>query len=194
MSIIIGLTGGIGSGKTTIANYFKSKGIPIYIADDEAKKIMNSSEVIDSISKKLGKELIIENKIDKENLAKIVFQNPEKLKILNKIVHPLVKNDFKAWLKKNKNHPLVLKETAILFETNADKECDFTITVVASLETRIKRILNRDKTTKAAILNRIKNQWSDEDKVAKSDFVIHNEEIKDAYLKADEILNLLKNV
>jgi dephospho-CoA kinase len=194
MSKIIGLTGGIGSGKTTLAKYFESKGIPIYIADEEAKKIMNSIEVIDAISEQFGNEFIKNRKVDKERLAKIVFQNPEKLKILNEIVHPLVKKDFKAWLKKNRHHPLVLKETAILFETAADKECDYIITVVASKEARLKRILERDTTSKEAILNRMKNQWSDEEKIERSDFVIHNEDIKVAYLKADEILNLLKKI
>ena len=191
MTKIVGLTGGIGSGKTTIANQFKSLGVPIYIADDEAKKLMNSGSVLEKIKKTFGEELVDDNILNREKLAQIVFSNPEKLKQLNQIVHPEVKKHFLKWLNKHKNHPYVIKEAAILFESGSYKDCDFIITVTAPLEIRIQRILKRDNTTREDILNRIKNQWNDEDKVSKSDFVIQNEDVNEALKKTYEIHNLL---
>ena len=191
MTKIVGLTGGIGSGKTTIANQFKSLGVPIYIADDEAKKLMNSDSVLEKIKKTFGEELVDDNILNREKLAQIVFSNPEKLKQLNQIVHPEVKKHFLKWLNKHKNHPYVIKEAAILFESGSYKDCDFIITVTAPLEIRIQRILKRDNTTREDILNRIKNQWNDEDKVSKSDFVIQNEDVNEALKKTYEIHNLL---
>ena len=191
MTKIVGLTGGIGSGKTTIANQFKSLGVPIYIADDEAKKLMNSDIVLKKIKKTFGEELVDDNILNREKLAQIVFSNPEKLKQLNQIVHPEVKKHFLKWLNKHKNHPYVIKEAAILFESGSYKDCDFIITVTAPLEIRIQRILKRDNTTREDILNRIKNQWNDEDKVSKSDFVIQNEDVNEALKKTYEIHNLL---
>lgn len=194
MTKIVGLTGGIGTGKTTIANHFKSLGVPIYIADDEAKKLMNSDSVLDKIKKIFGDELVEGTVLNREKLAQIVFANPEKLKQLNQIVHPEVKKHFLKWLNKHKNHPYVIKEAAILFESGSYKDCDFIITVIAPLEIRIQRILLRDKTTREAILDRIKNQWSDDDKASKSDFVIQNEDINEALKKTYEIHNLLNNL
>jgi dephospho-CoA kinase len=194
MTKIIGLTGGIGSGKTTLAKYFNSKGIPIYIADDEAKKLMNSKIAVALLCEKFGPAVVVNGTIDKVKLSKIVFNNPDKLKELNAIIHPLVQKDFKKWLKKHQNEPFVLKETAILFETGLDKKCDYTITVVAKQETRIQRILERDKTTREAILDRMNNQWNDERKIEKSDFVINNQDFNEATKQADHILKLLKNI
>ena len=191
MTKIVGLTGGIGSGKTTIANQFKSLGVPIYIADDEAKKLMNSDSVLEKIKKTFGEELVDDNILNREKLAQIVFSNPEKLKQLNQIVHPEVKKHFLKWLNKHKNHPYIIKEAAILFESGSYKDCDFIITVTAPLEIRIQRILKRDNTTREDILNRIENQWNDEDKVSKSDFVIQNEDVNEALKKTYEIHNLL---
>ena len=191
MTKIVGLTGGIGSGKTTIANQFKSLGVPIYIADDEAKKLMNNGSVLEKIKKTFGEEFVDDNILNREKLAQIVFSNTEKLKQLNQIVHPEVKKHFLKWLNKHKNHPYVIKEAAILFESGSYKDCDFIITVIAPLEMRIQRILKRDNTTREAILNRIKNQWNDEEKVSKSDFVIQNEDVNEALKKTYEIHNLL---
>ena len=191
MTKIVGLTGGIGSGKTTIANQFKSLGVPIYIADDEAKKLMNNGSVLEKIKKTFGEEFVDDNILNREKLAQIVFSNPEKLKQLNQIVHPEVKKHFLKWLNKHKNHPYVIKEAAILFESGSYKDCDFIITVIAPLEMRIQRILKRDNTTREAILNRLKNQWNDEEKVSKSDFVIQNEDVNEALKKTYEIHNLL---
>lgn len=194
MTKIVGLTGGIGSGKTTIANYFKELGVPVYIADDEAKKIMDSEVVINKVKSKFGNEVLTGEKIDREKLAQIVFSNPEKLKELNKIIHPEVKNHFIKWLNRHKDYNYVIKEAAILFESGSNKDCDFVITVVAPLESRIERILKRDNTSRQNILNRMKNQWNDDEKVSKSDFVIHNEDVNEALKKTYEIHNLLNNL
>lgn len=191
MTKIVGLTGGIGSGKTTIANHFKTLGVPVYIADDEARILMNSATILNKIKSAFGDELIIESVLNRERLAQIVFTNPGKLTELNKIVHPAVKKHFLKWLEKHKNYPYIIKEVAILFESGGYKECDFVITVVAPLESRIARVIKRDKSSRDAVLLRINNQWNDEDKIAKSDFVIHNDNVKEALNKTTEIHNIL---
>ena len=193
MTKIIGLTGGIGSGKTLIANYIKSLGIPVYIADDEAKKIMDTDEVIQAISSTFGEEIIENNKVNREKLSKLVFDNPEKLQKLNSIIHPLVKKHFDSWLKDHANFPFVFKEAAILFESGSYKYCDSVIAITSPIETRIQRVLERDKTSRESILKRMQNQWTDEQRIAKSDFVINNTSVKETYKQIDEILFLLKN-
>lgn len=193
MTKVIGLTGGIGSGKTLVANYIKSKGIPVYIADDEAKKIMNDNAVIQKVAKIFGNEMITNHKIDREKLAEMVFNNPESLQKLNALIHPLVKQNFNIWLKNHQNFPLVIKEAAILFESGSYKECDSIITVTAPLETRLQRVIERDKTNRESVLSRMKNQWTEEQKIAKSHFVIHNLSIEETKNQVDNILNLLNN-
>ena len=193
MTKIIGLTGGIGSGKTTIANYFKSLGIPVYIADDAAKEVMKLPEIIVSIKAAFGEEIFDANILNSEKLSKIVFNNPEKLNLLNKIVHPVVKLHFEKWLLSHKNNPFIIKEAAILFESGSYKYCDKIITVVAPLENRLKRVMERDKITREDVLIRIKNQWSDEQKISKSDFVINNTTLQEAEKQVNEIYNLLIN-
>jgi dephospho-CoA kinase len=190
---IIGLTGGIGSGKTTIANYIESLGIPVYISDLEAKKVMEFPEIIQKIAAVFGNEVLSESKLNREKLAEIVFGAPEKLKQLNAIVHPAVKIHFENWVKKNQNHPIIIKEAAILFESGSYKDCDEIITVTAPLETRIQRVIERDKTTREKILQRINNQLSDEERVSRSQHVIINENFKNTKIQIDQIIELLKN-
>ncbi len=193
MTKIIGLTGGIGSGKTTIANYFKSLGIPVYIADDEAKRLLDDSKIQQKIIEVFGENIIENNKVVREKLAAVVFQNPEKLNALNAIIHPAVKEHFVNWLSQHQENPIIIKEAAILFESGTYKDCDKIITVVTPLETRIKRVISRDETTKEAVLNRVKNQWTDKMRIAKSDFVIKDYDLSDAKSQADEILQKLIN-
>lgn len=193
MTKIIGLTGGIGSGKTLVANYIKSKGIPVYIADEEAKKIMETQEVTQLVKTAFGNSVISDKKIDRAKLAQQVFNNPEKLQKLNAIIHPLVKQNFDIWLKNHQKFPFVIKEAAILFESGSYKYCDSIITITAPLETRLQRVIDRDNTNRESVLSRIKNQWSEEQKIAKSHFVIHNISMEDTKNQVDVILNLLKN-
>ncbi|UPT70552.1 MAG: dephospho-CoA kinase [Flavobacterium sp. JAD_PAG50586_2] len=193
MSKIIGLTGGIGSGKTMIANYIKSLGIPVYIADDEARALMNTNEIVQMIVSEFGREVLLDNQINREALANIVFNNPEKLKRLNNIVHPAVKKHFNSWVGNHKNHPLLFKEAAILFESGSYKDCDAVVTVTAPLETRLQRVAKRDKSDRESILKRMEHQWTDEERIANSDYVIQNLTVEDTKKQFDEILNLLKN-
>lgn len=194
MSKLIGLTGGIGSGKTTVAKMFAAKGIPVYIADEEAKKLMNTSEIIQAIENEFGKEVINNGKINRTLLAEKVFNNKEKLNALNQIVHPAVKEDFKRWLQKNRDFPYVMKETAILFETGGNKDCDLVITVTAPLSERISRIITRDNTNEQSIKDRIKNQLDDDFKIKHSDYVIQNITLESTENQVDEIVKALKKI
>jgi dephospho-CoA kinase len=193
MTKIIGLTGGIGSGKTLVANYIKSKGIPVYIADENAKKIMNLPSVVEAIKNTFGHEVIEDKVVNRKKLSELVFQSPEKLKKLNAIIHPIVKQDFDNWVKQHHNYPFVVKEAAILFESGGHQFCDLIITVTAPLAIRIERVIDRDHTTEEQVLARIKNQWDDEKKIALSHFVIQNITIEDTKNQVDDILKTLKN-
>jgi dephospho-CoA kinase len=193
MTKVIGLTGGIGSGKTMIANYIKSLEIPVYIADDEAKNLMETDDIIKAVVKEFGEEIIEEDKINRKKIALTVFNNPEKLQKLNAIIHPAVKKHFDSWLQNHNNYPFVIKEAAILFESGSYQYCDAIITVTAPLETRIQRVLERDTTSRESILQRMNNQWTDEQRIAKSDYVIHNITVKETQKQTDRILKLLKN-
>ena len=193
MTKIIGLTGGIGSGKTMVAEYFKSLGIPVYIADKEARQLMTSDNIINALSNEFGKEILENGILNREKLAQLVFNNPKKLQKLNSIVHPKVKKHFDNWVEKHKNYPFVVKEAAILFESGSYKYCDTIITVTAPLETRLQRVMKRDKTDRESVLKRIENQWTDEQRIAKSNYVIHNLSVESTNKQVDEILKKLKN-
>ena len=173
--IVVGLTGGIGSGKTTVAKLFQALGIPIYIADVEAKRLMNSSKVI---KKKLialfGENAYVDGQLNRPFIASKIFSDASLLAQMNAIVHPKVGLDFKNWLKKQTS-PYVIKEAAIIFEQQKQSEYDYIITVTANIEEKIKRLLKRDETTRDKIMAIIKNQMSDEEKVKNSDFVIVND-------------------
>lgn len=192
MTKIIGLTGGIGSGKTTIAKKFLERGIPIYNADERSKILLDQNDVIQEITTIFGKEILAENqKIDRKKLAQIVFKNPEQLQKLNHILHPKVGLDFKNWVLEHKKHPFLIKEAAILLESGSYKSCDYIILVKATLENRIKRVIARDKTTEKDVIDRINNQWSDEKKEPLVDFIIQNDDINVIDNQIDKILNFL---
>ncbi|MFQ3173845.1 MAG: dephospho-CoA kinase [Flavobacterium sp.] len=192
MTKIIGLTGGIGSGKTTIANHFRSLGIPVYIADDEARKMTQSAEIIGAIKETFGETVFEDNSLNRARLAEIVFGYPDKLKLLNAIVHPAVKKHFKQWLLEHNEFPLVVYEAAILFENGNYKNFDWIITVFAPVESRIQRVIERDGVTREQVLKRINAQWTDEQRLSKSDFVIENIDSEIAKRKTEEILKILK--
>lgn len=192
MTKIIGLTGGIGSGKTTIANHFMAAGIPVYIADDEARKIMQSREIIEEIEKTFGSAIFENHILDREKLSEIVFNNPEKLKQLNAIIHPAVKKHFGNWISNHKNSPFIIYEAAILFESGSYTNCDLIITVTAPIESRIQRVIQRDKTTREKVLKIINMQCNDEQRISNSDFVIENINTELAKSEVDKILKILK--
>jgi dephospho-CoA kinase len=191
MTKIIGLTGGIGSGKTTVAQLFLSFDIPVYITDLEARNLMKSDVVLDQIRNVFGTVVFEKDVLIREKLSEIVFNDANKLAQLNGIVHPAVKSHFKQWLLEHQKDPFIIYESAILFESGSYKECDFVINVVAPLETRIQRVIERDKTTREKVLERIKNQWNDEQKSSKSDFIIENVSVEDVKLEIVKILNFL---
>ena len=187
MTKIVGLTGGIGSGKTTVAKMFEKLGVPIYIADLEAKKVTNLPSTLKIIEEKFGNSVITGNELNRAKMAEIVFNNPEKLKKLNQIIHPLVAEDFEKWMQKNKSAVFVIKEAAILLETENDHNCDFIITVTAPIDIRIDRVKGRDGVSENEILKRINNQWTDEQRINKSDFVIENINLQETLKQVSQI-------
>ncbi len=189
MSKIIGLTGGIGSGKTTVARCFSDHGIPVYIADEAGREVMRNQDVIDKIKDTFGESFFEKNVLNRGKLADTVFNNPEKLKELNNIVHPAVRVHFNEWLRKHSENQLVVYEAAILFESGNYQNVDYIITVTAPLETRIERVMTRDNIDREQVLKRINAQWTDQQRIEKSDFVIEN---LDSSLLEEKILEILK--
>lgn len=191
--IIVGLTGGMGSGKTTAANFFKKLGVPVYIADTEAKYLMQTDSTIkNALIANFGKNAFENDKLNTSYLAEMVFKDEEKLKLINSIVHPVVRKHFVEFLK-SYNTDYIVFENAILFENGFDKMCDYIITVIAPLETRISRIQQRDGLKRNQIMDRISKQWDDELKIQKSDFIIYSDDIKTVEQTVNKIhLNLLK--
>jgi len=175
MSIIVGLTGGIGSGKTTVAKLFEKEGIPIYIADERARLVMNHPEVIEAVQQIFPTSVIDKHGLlDRAKIKALVFDDKEQLEKLNSVVHPRVKNDFEHWLKTHQAAPIVLKESAILFESGLDKTCDLVILVVASEEVRIKRVMARDGVSEEQVLKIMHNQLKDPEKIKRSQYIIEN--------------------
>ncbi len=173
---VIGITGGIGSGKTTVTRVFELLNVPVYIADKRAKELMNSDlslqqEIIDL----LGPDSYLNGVPDRKYIAKRCFSNPSLLNQLNEIIHPRVSADFISWCKSKKEFKYVLKEAAILFESGSYKSCDKVILVTAPLEQRISRVMQRDEVSRKDVLARIENQWTDDKKSALADYKIPND-------------------
>ena len=176
--IKVGITGGIGSGKTTVCKVFQILGVPIYFADIRAKVILDTNEEVKlKIINCFGNELLSDSGfVDRIKLAAFVFNSKEKLEKLNAILHPLVQIDFENWLKQHDTYNYILKEAAILFESGSFKNLDSIITVIAPLDLRISRVMFRDDISKSQIESRIDKQISDEEKIKRSQFVIYNNE------------------
>ncbi|WP_166964387.1 dephospho-CoA kinase [Yeosuana marina] len=175
--IEVGLTGGIGSGKTTVAKEFGALGIPVYIADEEAKKLMITSKTIKrKLIELFGEEAYLDGKLNKPFIASIIFNDKTYLERMNAIIHPQIASHFKKW-KQKQDAPYVIKEAAILFENGSYKKLDVIITVTAPKELKIKRLLRRDDTTEEKIESIMKNQWSDDEKIKRSQYVINNVEL-----------------
>lgn len=195
MTRIIGLTGGIGSGKSTVANYIASKGIPVYVADEAAKTLMDSAAVRTKIEALFPENILAEDgTLDRKKIAGIVFNSPEKLAALNAIVHPEVRKHFAAWLAANAKADFVIKEVAILFETGGHLNCDQVILITAPQEIRLQRAMLRDHSDRERILKRMQYQLPEAEKIQKSDFVVHNRDLKQTFLEVDQILKILSNV
>ena len=190
---IVGLTGGIGSGKSTVLNKFKDLGIKTYSADNAAKKLINTDRaLIDSIKKVFGNNIYKKNKLDTKQLSKIVFQDSDKLKVLNSIIHPAVSNDFDSFVKSN-DEIYIVKEVAIIFETKSENTYDKIILVRAPLKERIKRVLLRDNTSKDEISKRIDNQVDESTIISRCDYIIDNQKLLDLKDKVSKIhMDLIK--
>ncbi|MGL4581884.1 MAG: dephospho-CoA kinase [Flavobacterium sp.] len=174
MALIVGLTGGIGSGKTTVAKMFEENGIPIYIADDRARQIMDRKDVVNAVQSIFKEDVKIGEVLDRKKIREIVFDNKDLLTQLNNIVHPEVKKDFEEWKVANDASPFVIKESAVLFENKLHTQCDLVILVTAPEEIRIKRVMERDKVSYDNVKSIISNQMQDSDKIPLSDYVIIN--------------------
>ncbi len=191
--IIVGLTGGIGSGKTTVAKMFQDLGVPVYIADLEAKKLMLRSKVIRrKLIHLFGKEAYKNEILNKSFIADKIFNNSELLQKMNAIVHPKVATHFTRWITKQSG-PYVLKEVAILFENGSYINCDAVITVTASEKDRIQRVINRDKSSVKKVKAIINNQWSDNEKIKNSQFVIINNNLLDTSIQVQTIHQKILN-
>lgn len=192
MAKIIGLTGGIGSGKTSVMKHIETLGYKVYYADDAGKKVMQQKEIIEKIVSLLGADVLNEDQtLNRKTIAEIVFSNPVKLKALNEIVHPAVAKDFERFTSDLQENELVIKESAILFESKANENCDLVITITAPEELRIQRVMARDNSTFEEVKKRINNQMPDAIKVEKSDYVINNLSFGKTF---EEITMILKKI
>jgi dephospho-CoA kinase len=189
----VGITGNIGSGKTTISKVFEILGVPVFYADDAAKKIMVEDLIlIDALKKEFGSESYFDDgSLNRKHIAGIVFNNEAELAKLNAIVHPAVFRAFDNWLAGIKNAPYVMKEAALLFESSSYKMCDKTIMITAPLELRINRVTQRDNLTRVEIESRNARQFSEEKKVQLADFTIRND---DTELIIPQVMELHKQL
>jgi len=191
----IGVTGGIGSGKSLVCKIFNSMGIPIYEADFRAKELTNKDEVVkEKILTTFGKKSFLNNRLNKVYLAQEVFNNTEKLKQLNAIIHPAVADDYDIWQSQFKNYKYVIKEAAILFESGSFKTCDKVILVDAPRNIRMKRVIQRDLVSEDEVEKRMNNQWSSEKKAELSDFIIMNDGSKALIPQVMDIHNKLMSI
>lgn len=172
----IGITGGIGSGKSTVAHCFEVLGIPVYYADREAKKMMNEDEELrQGIIQEFGNSAYINGLLNRQHIASVVFANKEKLDVLNAMVHPATIRHGLQWMQRQTT-PYVIKEAALIFESGSQEHLDYVIGVSAPLHVRLQRTMQRDKVTRDEVLGRMKHQIDEEIKMRLCDFVITNDE------------------
>ena len=172
----IGITGGIGSGKSTVAKAFEVLGIPVYYADDAAKRLMNGDEELkEKIQKQFGNEVYKDGKLDRKKLADIVFNAPEKLNQLNALIHPATIKDAERWMQ-NQTAAYSIKEAALIFESGAQENLDYVIDVTAPAPLRIQRTMQRDGVTREEVIARMDKQMDETIKMKLCDFVLTNDE------------------
>ena len=189
--LLIGLTGGIGSGKTTVSKIFNAFGVKVFNSDNVAKMLLNTNKEVRKEVIKLFGDVYNNDGINSKKLASIVFNNSESLNKLNQIIHPKVNDEFIKWVKENDQEKILLKEAAILIESGGHKNLDEIVLVVSDKQIRIQRVINRDKSAKEDVLQRIKKQLSDEEKIKLSSYIINNNEID---LLIPQVENILKKV
>jgi len=187
----IGLTGGIGSGKSTVSRLFETMGIPVYTADTESKKLINiSPQIREQLMAKFGSQLYKNGEIDKAMLASLIFGNEENLRYANSVIHPVVFDDFRQWAEQQTQSFAVI-ESAILFDSGFYKSVDVTVNVSAPLEMRIRRVEERDKFSRESIEARINSQMSEEERNRLSDYTIFNDERQALLPQVENLLNVL---
>lgn len=192
--MIIGLTGGIGSGKSTVAKLLKVMGIAVYDSDASAKAMYLLPEVKPQIINLLGQEAYLDaENINREFISNKIFGNKVLLEKINAIIHPEVEKDFKRFCEMNKQNKFIVKETALLFETGINKKVDKVILITAPVSVRVKRVMERDNTSEAEIMSRMNNQIADEQKIPYSDFVIYNNEEAPLIPQVVNMVEQLKN-
>ena len=178
----IGITGGIGSGKTTVARIFEVLGIPVYYADDAAKRLMNEDPLLkQQVIGLFGNEVYENGLLNRNKLASLVFNNPERLLQLNKVVHPATIADAENWMRHTEKNagikiPYAIKEAALIFESGAQDNLDFVIGVDSPIELRLQRAMNRDKLTRDAVMLRMEKQMDEMEKMNRCHFIITNNE------------------
>lgn len=185
--MVVGLTGGIGSGKSTIATMFKELGVPVYNSDERAKHLMNTSKKIKKqLIKLLGKKAFVDDQLNRGYIAKKVFNDVDLLEQLNGIVHPVVRKDFIKWTKQQTTQ-YVIQETALLFENKAQNLYDSVILITAPEELRIERVLSRDESSREQIIARMNNQLDDKAKLELAKYVIENIDLESTASKVVEV-------
>ncbi len=173
----VGITGGIGSGKSTICQIISAFGYPVYNADNEARSLTNSHpDIIRGITSLFGSDIYINGELNRKRVGQLVFADKNLLQQLNSVIHPVVAAHFEEWVRTNSNHRLVFKEAAILFESRAYRQVDKTVVVFAPNELRVKRVCLRDGISEAEVQNRMDNQMPQEELMSKADYVIRNTE------------------
>ncbi|MCF8364665.1 MAG: dephospho-CoA kinase [Bacteroidales bacterium] len=172
----VGLTGNIGSGKSMVARIFETLQVPVFYADQEAKKILDFPEVVTQLEALFGNGIIVNGKADRQALAQIVFADKNRLEQLNSIIHPAVRAGFQTWASTHHNAAYVVYEAAILHESGHYKQMDKVILVVANQKLRTKRVMQRDGLSETLVVQRMANQWPETKKIALSDFIINNNE------------------
>ena len=176
MALKIGLTGGIGSGKSTAAKIFAVLGVPVYDADAASKRLYHTdSELKSALQSHFGADIYVAEMLDRQKLAQIVFNDPQKLELLNRLVHPPTIRDAELWMKQQ-TAPVIIKEAALIFESGSAAGLDYVIGVFAPKALRIKRVMDRDKTTREAVLARMQKQIDDGIKMRLCDFRLINDE------------------
>jgi dephospho-CoA kinase len=192
----IGITGGMGAGKSTVCKIFSQIGISIYDADSRAKWLMNNNlELKEAIRKSFGWDSYTrKDDLNRDYLAKVVFNNEEKLKNLNSIVHPAVMKDFELWTQEHKDEPYSLKEAALLFESDSYKNLHKVIVINSPIETRIERVVKRDHVKREDVLKRIENQSTDRERMEKADWIIYNDGINSLIEQAMKIHNQILEI
>ncbi len=172
----IGITGGIGSGKTTVCEIFRQLRIPVFISDFEAKKLLDTPKVLEFYRNEFGERVFTEGVLDKRKIASLIFENQQAKEKVNNFIHPLVIESFLAWALNQINCPYVIKEAALLFESNAYLSLNYSVLIYAPVELRIKRVIERDKCDGGSVVRRIRNQMPEENKMKLANFVISNDE------------------